>query len=671
MATIVSKYSDVLQIILALVVNEAISVNANKFVKFGSKNISKTYSDQIKALLGWDGRLDGLDLTVVGTNLTIAPGKFVHKGIVCETTDSTTIQDTGGWIDPYYLYGYIENDATNPFIEFGLTSDTSGDYAILAENNGVSWELETPLELGKLWRDLISHIEDQELHCTTEIDSQISSPSSPGASNPYATKLDLFTYDTTTGRNHIIEMLQNLIELETNSNANVAHKFRFENMFADVIPIENDITPTGKRDTFYESWINGDIGTFGVYNDSGNSIEFETPIIRNIEVLNNHILVSVKSLSVGTIAYPIFDISTNGTTYELIDQSVDDLIDVSTLSKSSNGTYDLKFNFKIPGVSGGDYWTTKQNLTNETAMNAAQFINNRLYSIGGSDDSLSDAGIQEYSTHNDSFTIFMSLLDRRSVPSTKDEFLGKINIFNSLNAAHSLTTDISEIIMSNKSIANVATGISYWGSTSVELATNDSKSIFGTGETGGSYTNSWKSYNNINKALATLTNFPISASGVNSAAALSSGKRVYNYGAQTSSGTQSYFNYYDVVSNAFFTISATEYGSPSTTMKSYGESLEFTPKNSIIVAGIAQGAIGSEIFSSETSEYSIKNNIITKRTNMSINIGHNANCLASNGKIYSLAGRQGNSSPDLSSAHMSEYTSTAVIYMFGWAAEWQ
>ena len=676
MAIVVSQLSETL--LLSLSISLSSSIHAYKSVKLGDKNIAATYAENFKYLTQINTRLNGLNVSVSGSNVTMATGKFIYEGLVAETTDSTTIVDPGTYSSPYYIYGKITNNSTAGAVEFGFSDDAAGDFSILATNDGAGWIMKDALELGLMWSSIMDHEENDDIHSTADINLQLQSPTSATAANVYATQKDLYTYDRSVDGNDILTSLLSLIELEQNTNQLKPHRFNFNNMFADVIPVGLEIKHAGKYGTFLDAWdgnIETNVGLYGIYNDTNSEFTFETGIIKQVDDISNNIIVATKELAIGSAPLIKFDLMTNGTSYQLTDQYPNTVLDstsIAALDVSPNGTYDIQLKFRLPVVTGGNSWAAKQTLTNETSMAGSVFLGNRLHCIGGGTNAAADAGVQSYHAESDTFSLSWSSIDRVAIASAANLELNRLTIFNSSTLAGAVDDDIIELDFQNNSISNVATGLNAWGSTAAPASDDAANALFGTGrnQAGTIYYDDWRFYNGITRAHSAKTDYPLSCMGVSSASSRSIPREVYNYGAFVAGVSQSSIISYDIYSDAFTAKTPTDIGGATSTSKSMAESAIFTLRKTLLYVGITTGEVLAEAFDFHISEYNIFQNTLTKKTNMTSGIGHNAVGLAANGKIYSLGGRTGNASPDLAKSSNWEYTPDAMIYMFGWGIEW-
>lgn len=118
-----------------------------KSIQFGAAySPSESFNPDKKLMSAGGGRLSGLTLTVdtgpVPPEITVAPGVWMHKGIIVQVTTPQTVQFPNPQVFPLYLVAENANEMSNSAAQYLFTTTPNADSAILA--SWTSLPLTTP-----------------------------------------------------------------------------------------------------------------------------------------------------------------------------------------------------------------------------------------------------------------------------------------------------------------------------------------------------------------------------------------------------------------------------------------------------------------------------------------------------------------------------------------------
>lgn len=645
-------------------------VYAEKSVKYGEKNTAKTYADQLHKLVAGNGRLNGMTVTELGVitppyeTLLVDPGRCVASGVVIESSDSTELlYDPLSFARPHYLCVQAVNDSSGKYAVFSVKSNQPDYCAVLAVNTAGEWIPTDLIDLNYLFNTLQLHEDNTDAHINQYIYESLDSTVIPDSTNPYATVADAIPYSPETDAGVFSDAIKNLIEIESIDGQQSTNKLTFKEMFADTMSMNyRQSMYMGKYGTFFEPFnsANQKIGKFGLTHEGASTYSFTTPAVRVLDHKPTRLIVSAKDLKINTTINPKISISTDNVTFPVVDKNLDEIIDTTALTASSDGFYRLRIKMTLPAISGADYYTSKQVMLTARAHGDAKAIKGKIYSICGQEIS-GGSNIDEYNIFTNTWSSYAIVDSKRIQPSVfRDQILNKLYINPGLLSG-SMKSGIYGFAVGNKSVSFEMTGPAIANAAGRDTAPIHHQCMLAGGRTvEGWIQNTHYEIWPLGKTFSLTETYPYPLESISAGNSVKNGL-LYYYGGSNPSALNVHFSFNDAASS-FVSRLATG------ASQSHAGNYEETMRNTMLLTGVCAGNDATPTYSSSNKEYAITTDAWSSKTAIPVSIYSTASALAADGNLYFCGGVTG-AGPTYSNINYA-YTPEATYCLFGLGCKW-
>jgi len=622
-----------------------------KSMSYGGKYTFEKVAEHLKFTIGCDGPLTGLLIESSSpTQVTLGIGEYSHNGMTAEYDASETITDPETFSDPYYLCGRIYKSGASYLSELTITDDPS-EKAIIATKDG-TWQSAPSINLDEIWQAALDHIEDF-YHPTQAINDGLSSATPPNSTDHYVCRLSANEF-TDHNAHYMASLLAVAIE-SVDSNPNSIPV----NMYADNIHNGPHVTPSGINGSLINHLESKSFGPLGMYAPREDySIEIGPIAIVEASAITDHIMIATAYSSIITGATPTFDISTNLSTYEVLDTDPGTYIPISSLSPAPDGKYHIKLRLNLPLINTGSSWSSEATLAHAVSNHTVNFLDNRIHIIGGLSAPATAADSIAYSSIQQSSVTTGLDTDRHSTFSGTSLELGRIFIMNGYDASGSFQPNLLMIIPADATIKTLM-ALTDTAGTSGVLQNNTA--LHGTGVDAVGETDKWNITNIPTESTQALQNFPESVTGMLSSKSTHFGNSTIHTGGYNGTSLLSSSRIFSMASRSFISIAE----APAPIM-SHSESADVSMSNTVFHHGTPDTP-SAVAFTDTTFEYNAATDSYISQPVSPAPAGNGGLTLCSDGNMRVTGGS------DAGSTQLDTVTTLSKpgLVISGWGIEWQ